>query len=168
MASSYLEELMATIFWPLQSNIIRQNSVSNTFGMVRKYASGAPKPHQGWDFSATVQTPVFSIAEGSVAFVRDKGDYGLQLCLEFDFDGTTLYAFYAHLYKVHVAEGDSIQANQLVAASGESGNAQGMAVADQHLHFEIRTKAYAGLGLADRLSPAHVFGRCPLHQVIAG
>lgn len=159
---------MATIFWPLQSNIIRRNAVSNTFGMVRKFSSGAAKPHQGWDFSAKVQTPAFAIADGSVAFVRDKGDYGLQLCLEFEFDGTTLFAFYAHLYKIYVTEGDTIQANQLVAASGESGNAKGMVEEDQHLHFEIRTKAYAGLGLADRLSPLHVFGKCPLYQVIPG
>lgn len=159
---------MTTIFWPLQSNIIRRCSTNNTFGMVRKFADGTPKPHQGWDFAARVQTPVYAIADGRVAFVRDKGDYGLQLCLEFEFDEATLYAFYAHLFKVFVREDDAVKGNDQIAASGESGNAKGMPANDQHLHFEIRTKAQAGLGLANRLSPLRVFGECPLHKEIAG
>lgn len=159
---------MTTIYWPLQSNVIRRRSVNNTFGLVRRYASGMPKPHQGWDFEAPVQTPVYSIAAGTVAFVRDRGDYGLQLSIAFDFEGQTLYAFYAHLFKVYVKEGDAVSGNQLVAASGDSGNAAGMVVADQHLHFEIRTAKQPRLGLQDRISPLKLFGQCPLLQPISG
>lgn len=159
---------MTEIFWPLQRNVIRRRSANNTFGMVRKYADGSDKPHQGWDFEAPLQTPVYAIAAGKVAFVRDHGDYGLQLCLRFDFNGQTLYAFYAHLSKVHVLEGASVEGHDLIAASGESGNAMGMALADQHLHLEIRTAPSPGSGLQDRLSPLQVFGKCPLHEAIPG
>jgi murein DD-endopeptidase MepM/ murein hydrolase activator NlpD len=59
------------VTWPLEWNVIRRNSVSNTFGMVRNYANGTPKPHQGWDFSAAVGTPAFAIADGKVIFVHN-------------------------------------------------------------------------------------------------
>ena len=65
------------ITWPLAFNLIRQRAVNNTFGMVRRRADGTAKPHQGWDFQATVGTPAYAIAAGTVEFVRDRGDYGL-------------------------------------------------------------------------------------------
>ena len=159
---------MTDIFWPLQSNVIRRRLVKHTFGNVRRDSNHEPKPHQGWDFEAPLQTPVYAIATGKVAFVRDRGDYGLQLCLSFDFNGTTLYAFYAHLFKVYVSEGASVEGNALVAVSGESGNAKGMVLADQHLHFEIRTALSPRSGLQDRISPLQVFGKCPLQQAVPG
>jgi murein DD-endopeptidase MepM/ murein hydrolase activator NlpD len=100
--------------------------------------------------------------------VRERGAYGLQLCISFDHDGETRYAFYAHLFKVYVKEGDLVVGNDLVAASGESGNAKGMPVADQHLHLEIRTALKPRSGLQDRISPLKVFGKCPLYQPIPG
>lgn len=159
---------MTDIYWPLQRNVIRGRSDRNTFGLVRRYETGAPKPHQGWDFEAPLQTPVYAVAAGEVAFVRNRGAYGLQLCIEFEFAGRTLFAFYAHLSKVHVSEGAQVSGNELVAASGESGNAASMPAADQHVHFEIRTAKHPRSGLLDRISPLTVFGKCPLHEAIPG
>jgi murein DD-endopeptidase MepM/ murein hydrolase activator NlpD len=156
------------ITWPLFVNVIRRRSLNHTFGWVRKYANGSPKPHQGWDLEATVGTPVFSIAGGEVEFVRDLGDYGLQVCIGFQHNGATLYAFYGHLSSSTVSVNQKVEADDLIAYSGESGNARGMAAADQHVHLEIRTKAYAGVGLANRVSPLTVFGTCPLTQPIYG
>lgn len=159
---------MSNVYWPLQRNVIRRRSTNNTFGLVRTYSTGVKRPHQGWDFEASLRTPVYSIADGEVAFVRNRGDYGLQLCIKFDLNRETLYAFYAHLSKVYVSAGDKVVANEIVAASGESGNAQGMFVEDQHLHFEIRTALNPRMGLQDRLSPLKVFGKCPLREAIPG
>jgi peptidoglycan LD-endopeptidase LytH len=157
-----------SITWPLAHNVIRQSSLHNTFGMVRRRGDGTPKPHQGWDFAATIGTPAYAIADGTVEFVRERGDYGLQLCIAFQLDDRKLWAFYAHLEKVYVSKGDPVTRNQLVCKTGESGNAEGMAVADQHLHFEIRTSAEPRLGLQDRISPFVVFGKCPLHEGVPG
>ena len=52
--------------------------------------------------------------------------------------------------------------------TGDSGNAQGMPVADQHLHFEIRTAAEPRSGLQDRVSPLVIFGSCPLNLGVSG
>lgn len=157
-----------SITWPLVNNVIRRRSVNNTFGMVRKRADGTAKPHQGWDFEAVIGTPAYAIADGTVEFVRDRGDYGLQLCVAFEYKGQSLWAFYAHLEKVYVSDGDTVKRNDLICKTGESGNAEGMAVADQHLHFEIRTKAEPRSGLQDRISPVKVFGECPLTQGVPG
>lgn len=157
-----------SITWPLAQNLIRRSSANNTFGWVRKRADGTAKPHQGWDFTAVLGTPAYAIADGTIEFVRDQGDYGLQLSLAFELQGRKLWAFYAHLEKVFVEEGDEIERNDLICKTGESGNAEGMPVADQHLHFEIRTAAYPRLGLQDRISPMEVFGKCPLIQPISG
>jgi murein DD-endopeptidase MepM/ murein hydrolase activator NlpD len=158
----------SSITWPLAYNVIRRNSEHNTFGMVRKRADGTTKPHQGWDFKALIGTPAYAIADGKVEFVKDQGDYGLQLALAFELDGQKLWAFYAHLEKVFVDERKEVKMNDLICKTGESGNAEGMPVADQHLHFEFRTKAHPRLGLQDRVSPLKVFGKCPLTQGIAG
>ena len=156
------------ITWPLAYNVIRQRAVNNTFGMVRRRADGTAKPHQGWDFEASLGTPAYAIAAGTVQFVRDRGDYGLQLCIAFSLAGKAYWVFYAHLEKVFVGEGDAVARNDLVCKTGESGNAQGMPVADQHLHFEIRTAAEPRSGLQDRLSPLVVFGSCPLNLGVSG
>ena len=157
-----------SITWPLPYNVIRRRSANNTYGEVRKRADGTPRPHQGWDFEATTSTPAYAIADGKVAFIRDRGDYGLQLCIAFTLEEKQYWAFYAHLAKVFVKEHDEVKRNQLICTTGESGNAKGMPVADQHLHFEIRTCAEPRMGLKDRASPLVVFGTCPLKFGVPG
>lgn len=158
----------ASITWPLVSNIIRGSKLNHTFGMVRKNADGTPRPHQGWDFSAKVGEPAYAICDGTVVLVKTGGDYGLRLAFEFELEGATYYAFYAHLQQVFVAEGATVTRNQLIAKTGNSGNAESLADSEDHLHFEIRTKNPPGLGLKDRVSPLVVFGKCPLNAAIPG
>ena len=157
-----------SVTWPLVRNVIRANKVNHTFGMVRTNPNGTPRPHQGWDFSAKVGEPAFAIAQGTVVLVKEGGDYGLRVAFEFQLQGTTYYAFYAHLKKVYVAEGDVVTRNQLIAKTGNSGNAESLSDSQDHLHFEIRTKNPPGLGLKDRVSPLVVFGECPLINSIPG
>lgn len=156
------------VAWPLVNNIIRGMSENNTFGMVRKLANGSPKPHQGWDFSASIGTTVYAIADGTVEFIKNNGDYGRQLCLSFNFDGTMYYAFYAHLQTTSVAAGAKVEMNDVIGTTGNSGNASNLPHSQDHLHFEIRTKLKPGAGLADRISPIKIFKRCPLKAGIPG
>jgi len=148
--------------WPLLYNIIRRNLVNHTFGMVRRNANGTRRPHQGWDFHAPIGTPTWAIADGRVVFIRNEGDYGRQVCIEFRHLGKTYYAFYAHLDSILVRRNQQVAAFDSIGTTGETGNAAGMAKEDQHLHFEIRTEPYPGKGLNGRVSPATIYGRCPL------
>ncbi|NRT56636.1 M23 family metallopeptidase [Sphaerotilus uruguayifluvii] len=153
---------MGAICWPLVSNVIRRNSNSHTFGWVRKYADGTPKPHQGWDFYAVPSTPCYAISDGKVVYASDNGALGLMLMVQFDHGGQSLYAGYAHLQQILVKMGDTVTMKQKVALTGNSGNASSMTGLDQHLHFEIRTMPFPGKGLAGRISPLQIFGKCPL------
>lgn len=146
--------------WPLDSNIIRRNSESHTFGMVRNYSDGTPKPHQGWDLFAPVGTPCFSIADGEVIFSGPRGDLGLVIILHHR--KMNIYSVYAHLDKLDVERQDFVKLGQQIGLTGNSGNAEKMQGKDQHLHFEIRLEPYPGLGLGGRISPLTVFRKYPL------
>ena len=154
------------IGWPLDLNIIRRQSLSNTFGMVRKRADGTPKAHQGFDLYAEVGTQCYAIADGSVALIYVSKDYGNVLVTSFTHEGATLYAAYAHMGKITVKQGQALKRGDPVGLTGESGNAQGMRGPDQHLHFEIRTEPRPGMGLSGRMSPMKVFGICPLKEAV--
>lgn len=150
------------VAWPLTYNIIRRRMVNHTFGMVR---DNGTKAHQGWDFEAAPGTAIYAIASGKVEFVKvNDGPYGTQICHSFVFGGETRYAFYAHLSLVNAKKGDSVTQGQVIGATGKSGNAKDLKAVDDHLHFEIRTKALCGLGLAGRISPAKIYGTCPLKE----
>ncbi|MHC1774115.1 MAG: M23 family metallopeptidase [Lentimicrobium sp.] len=156
------------ITWPLYQNEIRKGVVSNTYGIVRRYRDGSPKPHQGWDFKAVVGTQVFAVGSGKVIFIHDRGDYGLQLCHSFEHKGKTYYAFYAHLSEAYVGRGSKIEIDDLIAKTGKSGNASNLAIDEQHLHFEIRTRRICGRGLDGRISPVELYGICPLSDNVNG
>jgi murein DD-endopeptidase MepM/ murein hydrolase activator NlpD len=158
---------MASNFgWPLAHNIIRRGAVSNTFGMVRHNADGSKKPHQGWDFFAQVGTPCFAVADGTVALVTSGGDYGKVVVHSFVFDEQTLFAAYAHMSAIEVAQGQRVTRGQRIGLSGNSGNASTMTGQDQHLHFEVRTIAQPGRGLAGRISPLNIFRQVPLDHAV--
>ena len=153
------------VAWPLAYNLIRGRSTNNTFGMVRRYKDGKPKPHQGWDFEAAIGTGVYAIAAGKVEYVKlNVGDYGTQICHSFEWQGRTLYAYYAHLSTVQVAAGADVGQGEMIGATGNTGNARSLPAREDHLHFEIRERPRCGLGLAGRISPFKVYGVCPLKK----
>ena len=162
------------ICWPLRKNRIRRGKVNHTFGMTRRNTDGSRRPHQGWDFEARDGEDCFAIADGQVVMVRNKGAYGLQIILRFEYDfdddgdRDALFAAYCHLSRADVNVGDQVERGQLIGLTGSSGNARGMGADDQHLHFEIRTAPIAGRGLANRYSPMIIFGKCPLAKPIKG
>lgn len=163
---------MTKIGWPLASNRIRRGSLNHTFGMVRRNSDGSRRPHQGWDFEAPAGYRCYAIADGTIEMVRNTGAYGKQVILRFehDFDGDgdrdTLFAAYCHLSRIDVESGQPVKRGEQLGLTGNTGNAASMRGADQHLHFEIRTRPLPGRGLGGRYSPLAVFGHCPLDAPI--
>lgn len=156
------------IGWPLVSNVIRRGSRSNIFGMVRKRRDGSPKPHQGWDFTAAVGTACYAVADGLVSYSQNRGDFGLIIVHSFVVDNVTYYAAYAHMQTSMVNAGDTVMRGQQIGTTGKSGNASSLGSADMHLHFETRTIASPGLGLAGRVDPATFYGSPPMLAAVAG
>ena len=156
---------MTAIGWPLDINVIRgktrERQEANTFGMVRQYADGHDKPHQGWDFLAENDTPCYAIADGAIKLIYKSKDYGLVLVLGFLWHGRELFAAYAHLSDAITTLGQSVRKGDQIAHSGSSGNAGNMGPGERHLHFEIRTIPRPGLGLSGRISPWSLYAKVP-------
>lgn len=156
---------------------IRKKEFNNTFGWVRE-EDKKPRPHQGWDIAAMVGTPVYAITNSVVEFIRrerkikdKKGNwidapYGNEICISFNFKGKTLYAQYAHLRTIDVCQGQFLIEGEEIGIVGQTGNAKGQSLANAHLHFEVRTSAFAGEGLNGRLDPLTLFGTQPLLDII--
>lgn len=155
--------LLPNLYWPLEMNVIRKNSVANTFGLVR---NGGQRPHQGWDLLATLGTRCYAVADGKVVWADPHGQYGKLLLIEFEHRGRTLYAAYAHMSQCAVFRGRSVAGGDFIGMTGNTGNAESMQGDDQHLHFEIRTVKFPGQGLGGRLNPREVYGFTPLHTVV--
>jgi murein DD-endopeptidase MepM/ murein hydrolase activator NlpD len=157
---------MALLYYPIEVMQLRdqqlQSNYAATFGKVR---NNQTTPHQGWDLYAPVGTRCYAIAAGYVDWIKNEGNYGVQLALSFNRDGSSgasidpLIAFYAHLLpgSIQIQPGSFVQAGQYVAQTGASGNANPSA---PHLHFEIRTTSAknAGLGLGNRIDPGGILG----------
>lgn len=152
---------MSELRLPLDRNMIRRNKTNNAYGMVR---TGGKQAHQGWDLLATPFTNCYAIADGTIYRLPVQSGYGTVVALEFEHRGRKLYAFYAHLSTVFVADKQLVRGGDTIALTGRSGNASNLTGDDMHLHFEIRTQlAHPGLGLAGRIDPVHIFGFTPLY-----
>lgn len=162
------EALPSGLCFPMKYAVIRRNSLSNTFGMVRRNRDGSPRPHQGWDFYAPPNYRCYAIADGEIAAVRNSGSYGRQVILRFTSEAAPnpLYAAFCHLNEVRVIVGQRVKMGEVLGLCGDSGNARGMVGTDAHLHFEIRTHLHVGRGLSHRMSPMQVFESLPLNKIV--
>jgi murein DD-endopeptidase MepM/ murein hydrolase activator NlpD len=99
-----------------------------TRGQVRQ--GDVAESHPGIDIAVPAGTPVRASGGGTVKEVGYDPDYGLFVLLRHPFGYETMYG---HASRLIVAEGDDIQAGQVIALSGNSGRSTA-----PHLHFEIR------------------------------
>lgn len=133
------------------------SSKSATFGLVRRNKDGTKRAHQGIDLAQDNGYRVYAVDKGTIADIRRGLDgYGMTILLKIN---TSLYAFYAHLSDVKVSVGDIVSAGTCIGLTGSTGNAKGMIdeAHGGHLHFEVRTAAQVGLGLAGRVDPLSFF-----------
>jgi peptidoglycan LD-endopeptidase LytH len=94
---------------------------------------GGRRRHQGIDLLAPAGTPLVAVASGHIMRLNntDRGRGGISLWLR-DARGTAYY--YAHNQHNLVRLGQRVQAGQLLARVGTSGNAKG---GPPHLHFQL-------------------------------
>lgn len=93
------------------------------------YASGAY--HGGVDFRCPTGTAVYAADSGYVSLVKSLNySYGKYIIIN---HGNGLSTLYAHNSSLVVSQGQSVSKGQIIAYSGESGNATG-----PHCHFEVR------------------------------
>lgn len=91
----------------------------------------AKKSHWGLDLANHKGTPIFASERGRVIYTgREFKGYGKLVVIE---HGNRWATLYAHLSKIIVKEGDSVNQGQPIGEMGRTGRATG-----NHLHFELR------------------------------
>jgi murein DD-endopeptidase MepM/ murein hydrolase activator NlpD len=86
--------------------------------------------HPGIDIAVPIGTPVRASGGGTVTAAGYDADYGLFVLLRHPSGYETMYG---HTSRLLAAEGDDVQAGQVIGLSGNSGRSTA-----PHLHFEIR------------------------------
>jgi murein DD-endopeptidase MepM/ murein hydrolase activator NlpD len=119
----------------IQSLPLDNISVSSSYGPRNITVDGVKYWwHNGVDFYAEENTPVYAVASGTVKAARfNDGGYGYYVAIDHGNYGT----LYAHLNRTSVFAGSSVEAGSIIGYSGKTG-----AVTGPHLHFEIRITPY--------------------------
>ncbi|MBS1818555.1 MAG: peptidoglycan DD-metalloendopeptidase family protein [Acidobacteria bacterium] len=115
---------------PVSLAATQPGPVTSPFGWRADPFTGQAKFHAGTDVRMAYGQEVQAVASGRVQSVKDRQGYGLTVVID---HGNGLETRYAHLSGATVREGDTVEAGQVVARSGNSGRSTG-----PHLHLEAR------------------------------
>jgi len=115
-----------------QNNHLAYNFVNPVKGVVVN-GFNPEKEHYGIDIALKTETPVKSIAEGRVIFAGWSSDTGNTIIINHPND---IISVYKHNKKLLRKTGDWVQAGEVVALSGNSGEQ----TTGPHLHFELWMK----------------------------
>lgn len=88
------------------------------------------KAHLGVDYAAPTGTPAQTVGDGVVEFAGVQGGFGNVVIVRHGGNHSTVYA---HLSRILVRSGQSVQKGQTIGAVGTTGWSTG-----PHLHFEFR------------------------------
>ncbi|MDY0152637.1 MAG: M23 family metallopeptidase [Candidatus Cloacimonas sp.] len=103
--------------------------VVSKFGKRLDPFSGCWANHQGVDYRAHYGTPVFAVANGSVASAGYNGGWGNQVQVKHP---SGLSSQYAHLSSISVRQGQTVKRGQVIGRVGSTGRSTGA-----HLHFGL-------------------------------
>ncbi|GAA0637763.1 M23 family metallopeptidase [Brevundimonas lenta] len=99
------------------------------FGVRFDPFNGRPAVHQGQDFAAPLNSPIYATAPGIVSFVGVRSGYGN--VVEID-HGRGFKTRFAHLNSMAVRTGQRVALGQRIGAMGTTGRSTGV-----HLHYEV-------------------------------
>ena len=104
-----------------------QGKVTSRYGHMSKIRSGS---HTGTDIACDYGTPIKVVASGTVTFAEWSGSYGKLIKVS---HGNGVETWYAHCSELYGTVGQQVNAGDVIAAVGSTGNSTG-----NHLHLEIR------------------------------
>lgn len=102
-------------------------TITSRYGVRSSIRSGA---HTGLDLATKSGTPIKVTTDGTVTFSGYSGAYGNLVKVS---HGEGVETWYGHCSKLYVTKGEKVEAGDVIAAVGSTGNSTG-----PHLHFEIR------------------------------
>ena len=86
--------------------------------------------HKGIDLGAAWGSDIVSTASGKVSFVGNYGSYGKSIFID---HGNGIETRYAHLSKIFVKKGETVDLGNIIGKIGNTGRSTG-----KHLHYEIK------------------------------
>jgi len=107
-------------------------TVSKQFGKVIHPVLNVSMQHEGIDFDVPVGTPVLAASAGKVIEAETIAGYGTVVKIQ---HAQRTQTFYAHLSKLAVKKGQTVERGEVIAYSGRSGLSSG-----PHLHYEVIVK----------------------------
>lgn len=124
--------------------------ISSGFAMRLHPILNSWRQHKGTDFAAPTGTAVRTVGDGVVEFAGTQSGYGNMIVIKHRNNQETAYA---HLSRIDVKVGQSVNQGQFIGAVGSTGWATG-----PHLHFEFRVNGEQ----ADPATLAQQTGSAPL------
>ncbi|MDB5843306.1 MAG: peptidase [Polaromonas sp.] len=112
------------------SSPVEFSRISSGFSMRFHPVLQTWRAHNGTDFAATTGTPARTVGDGVVEFAGVQNGFGNVVFVKHRNNMETVYA---HLSKINVQVGQSVNQGQTIGLVGSSGWATG-----PHLHFEVR------------------------------
>lgn len=104
--------------------------------------TGEQSMHYGIDLAADYETPILAIADGTVTFAGENGNYGYCIEIQHEINGKTVYSVYAHLKQIDIKVGDKVKQGDLIGLEGGKPGEPGAGQSTgPHLHIEIRMKS---------------------------
>lgn len=113
-------------------------SIGLAYGWHKEPKSGDNFFHGGIDLLAEPGTPVLAADTGKVMFAAQESNYGVLVVVEHDNNRQTRYA---HLSRLQVKIGQSVQVGDVLGYVGATGKPD---ILNSHLHFEVRYKFPVG------------------------
>ncbi|MFN9725970.1 peptidoglycan DD-metalloendopeptidase family protein [Acidovorax sp.] len=123
------------------------------------------RAHLGTDFAAPTGTAVRTVGDGVVEFAGVQGGYGNVVFVKHRNQHVTVYA---HLSRIDVRQGQSVEQGQTIGAVGATGWATG-----PHLHFEFRVNGQHQdpmtiVAQSEAAAPVSPAARAAFDRLVAG
>ncbi|WP_337661266.1 M23 family metallopeptidase [Erythrobacter sp. Alg231-14] len=109
--------------------------ITSAFGYRRDPFTRGGAMHSGIDFKGAYGSPIFAAATGEVSFAGWKSGYGKTVEIT---HANGIMTRYAHLSRIGVTAGQSIEGGATIGGLGSTGRSTG-----PHLHFEVRINGRA-------------------------
>ncbi len=130
----FTQTLLATVtpqrLWSTPFKVPVPHKANSRFGTRSVFNGEARNPHAGTDFLSPAGTPIHAPNAGRVVAARDLFFSGRTVILD---HGLGVFSQLAHMSRIDVAEGDLVQAGQVVGLVGATGRVTGA-----HLHWGLR------------------------------
>lgn len=103
-----------------------------TSGYGWRTLGGSTRFHYGIDIANKTGTTVVASADGVVSYADPLSTYGNVVMITHNIDGQIYTTVYAHLNKISVSAGDTVNQGDKIGEMGSTGRSTG-----PHLHFEV-------------------------------